>query len=133
MALLRCFTATKFFDGVNSRDKTKTDPLHLRRFDYSIAGGGPIWKDRIFFFGSSERIMQDRGVDFLPDLPAHAGNARLLSLLHNQEDALDGFDAGVKRGISQAQRELRAPPTGSGDKLHKWVRSRRGRRDCLIA
>jgi len=59
---------------VNSLDQTVTKPLHLRRFDYSLAGGGPIWKDRIFFFGSSERITEDRGIDFL--YPALGQRAR---------------------------------------------------------
>lgn len=85
------FHRNEFLDSVNSLDPTVTDALHLRRFDYSLAGGGPIWRDRIFFFGSAERITEDRGIDFrYPTFPATPAAARLLSLLHAQEDPLDG-------------------------------------------
>ena len=85
------FHRNEAFDSSNSLDATKTEAPHLRRFDYSLAGGGPIWKDRIFFFGSSERITEDRGIDFnFPTFPATPASARLLQLLHEQEDPLDG-------------------------------------------
>jgi hypothetical protein len=67
-----------------------SDELHLRRFDYSIAGGGPIWKDKIFFFGSSERITEDRALGFIyPNLGPSAGAALITQILHNQEDPLN--------------------------------------------
>jgi hypothetical protein len=88
------FVRNEAFDSVNSLDPTVTDPRHLRRFDYSLAGGGPIWKDKVFFFGSSERITEDRGIDFkfpnIQSATAPAAAARLLQLLHDQEDPLDG-------------------------------------------
>jgi len=88
------FHRNEAFDASNSLDETVTDPPRLRRFDYSLAGGGPIWKDRIFFFGSSERIMEDRNIDFnYPDLPPV-----LLDLIRNQENPLD---------IPQRNRETR--------------------------
>lgn len=78
------FHRNEALDASNSLDTTRTEPPHLRRFDYSIAGGGPIWKDKIFFFGSSERITEDRGIDFkYPELPPV-----LLQLIKNQEDPL---------------------------------------------
>jgi len=84
------FHRNEFLDSVNSLDETRTDAPKLRRFDYSIAGGGPIWKDRIFFFGSSERITEDRQIDFnYPDLGTTAGAATVLQLLRNQEEPLD--------------------------------------------
>ena len=84
------FHRNEAFDSSNSLDETKDAP-HLRRFDYSLAGGGPILKDRIFFFGSAERITENRGIDFVfPTFPATPANARLLQLLHEQEDPLDG-------------------------------------------
>ena len=76
-------------EAFDSSDNPKQpDTPHLRRFDYSLAGGGPIIKDKIFFFGSSERITEDRAVviDF-PDIPSPV----LLDLLHNQEDSLNDF------------------------------------------
>jgi hypothetical protein len=61
------------------------EPPELSRYDYSLALGGPIWKDKIFFFGSAERITEDRGVDFTyPILPPV-----LDDLLHAQEDPFD--------------------------------------------
>ena len=85
------FHRNEAFDSVNSLDRSVTEPPHLRRFDYSLAGGGPILKDRIFFFGSSERIMEDRGIDFVyPPFPPSEATTSLLGLLHTQEDPLDG-------------------------------------------
>lgn len=85
------FHRNEAFDSVNSLDPNVTDPRHLRRFDYSLAVGGPIWRDKIFFFGSSERITEDRGIDFtFPTFPNTAPSNRLLQLLHEQEDPLDG-------------------------------------------
>jgi Carboxypeptidase regulatory-like domain/TonB dependent receptor-like, beta-barrel/TonB-dependent Receptor Plug Domain len=84
------FHRNEAFDSVNSLDATLPDAPHLRRFDYSLAGGGPIRKDRIFFFGSSERITEDRGIDFnFPNLGTSAGAATVLQLLRNQENPLD--------------------------------------------
>ncbi|MCO6512014.1 MAG: TonB-dependent receptor [Aridibacter famidurans] len=78
------------FDSVNSLDETVTEPTYLRRYNYSIAGGGPIIKDRFFFFGSAERITEDRGIDFkYPDLGDSVGAQTVLNLLRSQEEPLD--------------------------------------------
>lgn len=37
----------------------------LLRWDYSLAVGGPIIKDKVFFFGSSERITESRRLNFV--------------------------------------------------------------------
>jgi hypothetical protein len=37
----------------------------LKRYDYSLALGGPISKDRVFLFGSSERISEKRRLNFV--------------------------------------------------------------------
>ena len=79
------------FDSTNSLDPTVTDAPQLSRYDYSLALGGPILKDKIFFFGSSERITEDRAVDFLfPDLGSTPGSIQVENILHAQEDPLDG-------------------------------------------
>jgi len=84
------FHRNESFDSVNSLDPAVKNPLHLRRFDYSLAGGGPVLKDRVFFFGSSERITEDRAIDFkYPDLGTSAGAASILQLLHGQEDPIN--------------------------------------------
>src|SRR6267143_6785898 len=84
------FHRNESFDSVDSLDPAVKNPLHLRRFDYTLAGGGPVLKDRVFFFGSSERIMEDRAIDFkYPDLGTSAGAASILQLLRNQENPLD--------------------------------------------
>src|SRR5687768_2381211 len=78
------FHRNEALDSSNSLNQG-AEPPHLRRFDYSLAGGGPIWKDKIFFFGSAERITEDRGIDFAyPPLPT-----ALDQLLRRQEDPFD--------------------------------------------
>jgi Carboxypeptidase regulatory-like domain/TonB dependent receptor-like, beta-barrel len=73
-------------DSTNSLDETRTDPLPLRRYDYSLAGGGPIVKDKAFFFGSAEQISERRQLDFkYPD----TGSAVVNQLLRDQEAPFD--------------------------------------------
>lgn len=80
------FHRNEAFDSSNSLNPAVTEAPGLRRFDYSLAAGGPIVKDRVFFFGSAERITENRAIDFVfPALPAS-----LLNLLHAQEDPLNG-------------------------------------------
>ena len=70
-------------DSSNSLNQTRTDALPLRRYDYSLAMGGPIIKDKFFFFGSAERITEDRQLDFtFPD----TGSAVVNNLLRQQEE-----------------------------------------------
>ena len=73
-------------DASNSLDPTRTDPLPLRRYDSSVALGGPLVKDKMFFFGSAERIDETRQLDFkYPD----TGNAVVNQLLRAQEAPYD--------------------------------------------
>jgi outer membrane receptor protein involved in Fe transport len=74
------------FDSSNSLDPTRTDAPTLRRFDYSLALGGPVIKDKVFFFGSSERITEKRQLDFL--FPS-TGNSQVDQLLQDQESRFD--------------------------------------------
>jgi hypothetical protein len=84
------FHRNEAFDSVNSLEPNITEPQRLRRFDYTLAGGGPVRRERVFFFGSSERISEGRGIDFTyPVFPATPASLRLLQLLHRQEDPLD--------------------------------------------
>ncbi len=77
------------FDGNNSLDQTRTQAPFLHRFDYSLAVGGPIVKDRVFFFGSSERITEDRRLDFV--FPV-TGSAVVDKLLRDQENPFDNLN-----------------------------------------
>lgn len=80
------FLRNEAFDSSNSLDPTKTDPPYLRRFDYSAALGGPIIKNKVFFFASAERITEDRRIDFnYPDV----GNATVNQLIRNLESSFD--------------------------------------------
>lgn len=80
------FLRNDALDSVNSLKTTLTDPLPLSRYDYSLAGGGPIIKDKFFFFASSERITESRQIDFtFPDTQ----NAVVNQLLRNQETPFD--------------------------------------------
>jgi hypothetical protein len=74
------------FDSSNSLDPAQTDAPTLRRFDYSLALGGPVIKDKVFFFASSERITEKRQLDFL--FPS-TGNDRVDQLLRDQESRFD--------------------------------------------
>jgi carboxypeptidase family protein/TonB-dependent receptor-like protein len=59
------FHRNNAFDSSNSLDQTKTDAPFLLRWDYSLALGGRVIKDKVFFFGSAERITEDRRLDFV--------------------------------------------------------------------
>jgi len=73
-------------DASNSLDETRTDPLPLRRYDSSVALGGPLVRDKVFFFGSAEHISERRQLDFrYPD----TGNAVVNQLLRTQEAPYD--------------------------------------------
>jgi len=73
-------------DASNSLDTTRTEPLPLRRHDASVALGGPLFKNRVFFFGSAEHIGEQRQLDFkYPD----TGNAVVNQLLRAQEEPFD--------------------------------------------
>lgn len=80
------FHRNEAFDSSNSLDPTKTEAPLVRRFDYSAALGGPIIKDKMFFFGSAERIMENRQIDFT--FPSFL-NPTLNQLIHNLESSFD--------------------------------------------
>lgn len=80
------FHRNDVFDATNSLDPTRTEAPELSRFDYSLAGGGPIIKDKFFFFGSAQRITEERELDFnYPD----TGDETVNQLIRDQESAFD--------------------------------------------
>lgn len=74
------------FDSSNSIDPTVTDAPALHRYDYSLAFGGPIIKDKILFFGSGERIHENRRLNFT--FP-RTGNTQVDQILRNFETPFD--------------------------------------------
>jgi len=74
--LASIFFRNNVFDSSNSLDPTQDEAPFLQRWDYSLAGGGPIVKDRVFFFGSAERIRENRRLNFVfpPGTPQIARN-----------------------------------------------------------
>jgi Carboxypeptidase regulatory-like domain/TonB dependent receptor/TonB-dependent Receptor Plug Domain len=74
------------FDASNSIDPTVTGAPALHRYDYSLAFGGPIIKDKIFFFGSGERILENRRLNFT--FPK-TGNTQVDQILRNFETPFD--------------------------------------------
>src|ERR1041385_3147897 len=63
--LASMFFRNNVFDSSNSLDTTKDEAPFLQRWDYSLALGGPIVKDKVFFFGSGERIRENRTLNFI--------------------------------------------------------------------
>jgi outer membrane receptor protein involved in Fe transport len=74
--LASIFFRNNVFDSSNSLDPAQTEAPFLQRWDYSLAGGGPIVKDKVFFFGSAERIRENRRLNFVfpPGTPQIARN-----------------------------------------------------------
>ena len=63
--LASIFFRNNVFDSSNSLDPNQDEAPFLQRWDYSLALGGPIVKDKIFFFGSGERIRENRRLNFV--------------------------------------------------------------------
>jgi len=74
------------FDSSNSLDPTLTNAPALHRYDFSLAAGGPIVRDKAFFFGSGERITENRRLNFT--FP-RTGNTQVDQLLRNFETPFD--------------------------------------------
>ncbi|HEV8168975.1 MAG TPA: TonB-dependent receptor, partial [Pyrinomonadaceae bacterium] len=62
--LASVFLRNNVFDASNSLDANEDEAPFLQRWDYSLALGGPIVKDKVFFFGSGERIRENRRLNF---------------------------------------------------------------------
>ena len=62
--LASIFFRNNVFDASNSVDPAITEAPFLQRWDGSVALGGPIVRDKVFFFGSAERIRENRDLNF---------------------------------------------------------------------
>jgi hypothetical protein len=80
------FVRNDAFDSSNSLDPAQTEAPFLHRYDYSLAGGGPVIKDKIFFFGSGERIHENRRLNFT--FPK-TGNSQVDQIIRNFEIPFD--------------------------------------------
>jgi hypothetical protein len=67
---LSAFYRSSAFDSNDVPNTSKGAPF-LNRWDPTAYFGGPIWKDKVFFFGSAERILESRDLNFVfdPTLP----------------------------------------------------------------
>jgi outer membrane receptor for ferrienterochelin and colicin len=63
--LASIFFRNNVFDSSNSLDTTQDEAPFLQRWDGSFAVGGPIVRDKVFFFGSAERIRENRRLNFV--------------------------------------------------------------------
>lgn len=52
-------------DALDASNVSERDAPFLRRWDSTISLGGPVVKDKIFFFGSAERISERRQLNFV--------------------------------------------------------------------
>jgi hypothetical protein len=80
------FIRNDAFDSSNSLDPAQTDAPSLHRYDYSLALGGPVIKDKVFFFGSGERIHENRILNFT--FPK-TGNAQVDQIIRDFETPFD--------------------------------------------
>ncbi len=58
------FFRNSVFDSNNVPGASSGAPF-LNRWDPTAYLGGPIWKDKVFFFGSAERILESRDLNFI--------------------------------------------------------------------
>src|ERR1044072_5007907 len=84
--------ARNFFDG------SKKSPLRLNQFGGSI--GGPIIKDKFFFFGSYEGYRLRSGINFLEAVPSASAAARAVTSIRPLIDAFLGPGAVILPGRS---------------------------------
>ena len=63
--LASIFFRNNVFDSANSLDATQDEAPFLQRWDGSFAIGGPLVRDKVFFFGSAERIRENRRLNFV--------------------------------------------------------------------
>jgi outer membrane receptor protein involved in Fe transport len=68
---LSAFFRNSVFDSNDIPGATSGAPF-LNRWDPTVYFGGPILKDKVFFFGSAERIQESRDLNFVfnPNIPA---------------------------------------------------------------
>ncbi len=76
------------FDARNFFDKAGKSPLRLNQFGGSV--GGPIVKDKLFFFGSYEGYRLRSGINIVEAVPSDATRARAVPAVAPLIDAFRG-------------------------------------------
>ena len=77
-------------DSRNFFDRSTKSPLRLNQFGGSI--GGPIVKDKLFFFASYEALRQSAGMNFVQTTPSAAARARAVPAI---QPLLPAFPIGI--------------------------------------
>jgi len=91
--------ARNFFDAAKS-------PLRLNQFGGSF--GGPIKKDKAFFFGSVETLKQQAGVNLIATVPSAAARARAVPSIRTLLDAFPSGHPSANPDLEIAQRNYSA-------------------------
>ena len=93
-----------------------TNPPPFRRNQFGTSVGGPIQKNRLFFFGGVERLQEDLGVtttSFVPNDAARSGAfAPISSAVRPYLDLvpkMNGGEIGTNQGIGQFSYEFNQP------------------------
>jgi hypothetical protein len=68
------YVRNDYFDARNFFDRTGKSPLKVNQFGGSL--GGPVVRNRLFFFGSYEGLRQRAGINFIETVPSAAARAR---------------------------------------------------------
>jgi len=76
-------------DARNFFDRTGKSPLKVNQFGGSL--GGPVARNRLFFFGSYEGLRQRAGINFIETVPSAAARARAVASI---APLLGAFPAG---------------------------------------
>lgn len=56
-------------DMLDSSNVPKEDPPKLKRYNFGGTFGGPVRKDKSWFYGSLEKVQETRGSILVPDIP----------------------------------------------------------------
>ena len=112
------------FDSKNAFDLQKS-PLSLKQFGGSA--GGPIAKNRAFFFGSYEGYRLESGINFIEGVPSAAAFQRAVPAIQPLFDAFRAPGAVVLPGASANPDFdiLQLQSTAERAREFRWPRDRR--------